>query len=321
MRTRLFIGRLDRVPVNVTMVPGLSMLALISDALAGRDRGAPERWRRLVRSAVMTPDETVVDSLASPGYTIFPDAAFPGDFRRDLDVPTQLEMVRDAPPDALQEELDVMTDGQPPPHWQPAMKHPRRWLHGFAGLLEQTWSAMYEEWQQTRELFDREVERVAVASARGALDVVLNNLHVDCSFREGAFSVPDYGCDEFSIESKNLVLMPLLAGSNALIARLDGPDTVWIAYSPPHLTTPRPKSTEEQLKLLLGDARAAVLISLDRPLSMGVLARRVKCHPSVITYHCSRLESAGLITRRREGREIYVHRTKRGTALLNLFDS
>ncbi|MET9251516.1 helix-turn-helix domain-containing protein [Nonomuraea sp. NPDC003709] len=321
MRTRLVIERLDRVPVTVTMVPGLSMLALICDALAGRDRGAPERWRQLVRSAAVAPDGMVVDSLSAPGYTIFPDVAFPGDFSRDLDVPTQLEMLRDLSPDALQTELDSITDGRPPPHWQPAMKHPRRWLHGFADLLGQAWSAMYPEWQQTRALFDREVERIAVASARGALDVVLNDVHADCTFSEGALSVPDYGPDEFSIESRGLVLIPMLAGPDALIVRFDGPEVAWIGYPPPYLTVPRPKDTEEQLQFLFGDARATILASVDQPMSMGVLARRIKCHPSVITYHCKRLESAGLVTRRRDGREIYVHLTRRGTALLDLFTS
>ncbi len=321
MGTRRVIERLDRVPVTVTMVPGLSMLALICDALAGRDRGAPERWRQLVRSAAVAPDEMVVDSLAAPGYNIFPDVAFPGDFSRDLDVATQLEMLRDLPPDALQIELDSITDGRPPPHWQPAMKDPRRWLRGFADLIEQAWSAMQPEWQQTRALFDREVERIAVAGARGALDVVLNDLHAECTFREGALSVPDYGPDEFSIGSRGLVLIPMLAGPDALIVRLDGPAAVWIGYSPPHLTVPRPKDTEEQLQFLFGDARATILASVDQPMSMGVLARRIKCHPSVITYHCKRLESAGLVTRRRDGREIYVHLTKRGTALLDLFTS
>ncbi|MFI7128845.1 hypothetical protein ACIBQ1_24295 [Nonomuraea sp. NPDC050153] len=321
MRARLLIERLDRVPVTVTMVPGLSMLALISDALAGRDKGTPERWRQLVRSAAVTPDGTVVDSLSAPGCTVFPTVAFPGDFSRDVDVPAQLEMLRDLSPDALQVELDSLTNGQPPTHWQPAMKAPRRWLHGFANLMEQVWSAMHPEWQQTRALFDREVERIAVASARGALDVVLNGLHPDCTFRDGALTIPHYSLDEFPIGSKGLVLMPMLAGPNALITCVDGPDAVWVGYSPPHLTMPRPKDTEEQLGFLFGNARATILISVDQPLSMGVLARRIKCHPSVITYHCNHLESAGLVTRRRDGREIYVHRTKRGTDLLDLFTS
>ncbi|SEG88629.1 Helix-turn-helix domain-containing protein [Nonomuraea solani] len=319
MRTHLVIERLDRVPVKVSLAPGLSMLALISDALSGRERGAPERWRRRLRSAVLSPDEMVVQSLASPGSSVLPDFLLPGDVSRDLDVPTQLEMLRDLPADTLRHELQSMSNGQPPPHWQPALKAPRRWVHGYADLVEQAWSAMHPEWQQARALFDREVERVAVASARGALDVVLDDLHVDCTFREGTWSLPDYEPQEYSIEGKGLVLMPMLAGPNAIMAHLDGPDFVWIGYSLPHPTTPR--ATEEQLGFLFGDARATILISVDQPLSMGVLARRIKCHPSVITYHCNRLESAGLVNRRREGREIYVSRTERGTALLNLFSS
>lgn len=319
MQTNLVIERLDRVPVSVTLTPGLSMLALITDALSGRARGAPEPWRRLVRSAAQVPDEMVLRSLATPGFSVLPDLVLPGEFTRDLDVPTQIEMLRDLPSDVLLREVETITDGRPPTHWRPALKHPHRWLHGYASLVEAAWAAMGPVWTRAKPLFEREVERVAVAAARRSLDVVLNGLHTNCRFSDGTLSFPDVEPERFSIGSRGLVLMPMLAGPNALIARLDGPDAVWIGYPLPGADVP-PRSRDNFLEILVGDVRSAILTTLERPLTMGALARRVQYAPNAVTYHCNWLESAGLVLRRREGREIHVQRTPRASALVDLFD-
>ncbi|GAB2940189.1 winged helix-turn-helix domain-containing protein [Nonomuraea fastidiosa] len=318
MHTSLLIERIDRVPVTVTLTPGLSMLALITDALAGRARGAPEAWRRLVRSAARRPDPTVVRSLASPGFSVLPDLVLPGEFTRDLDVPDQLDMLRDLPGDALVEEVETIVGGRPPEHWRPALTHPHRWLHGYAALLEEVWSAMRPVWERARPLLEREVERVAVAAARRSLDVLLNSLHPNCRYRDDTLSFPDFEPEHFTIGSRGLVLMPMLAGPEALISRLDGPEAVWLGYPLPGADLP-PRRHEDRLRLLVGDVRAAILTALERPLTMGALARRVGYAPNAVSYHCNRLESAGLISRRRDGREIYVERTPRASVVVDLF--
>jgi DNA-binding transcriptional ArsR family regulator len=303
------------------------MLALITDALSGRTRGAPESWRRLVRSAVLPRDEMVVRSLAPPGHSVVPDLVLPGDPTRDVDVPTQIEILRDLPVESLLLELEEITDGRPPPHWQPAVDKPERWLRGYADILEQAWTALEPVWKRARPLLDREIERVAVSAARGSLDVVLNSLHAGCMFRDDALSFPDLEPGVFAIDSRPLVLKPMLSGPNALIARLDGPDVVWIGYPLPGvgaLTASPPYSSRgrnDPLILMIGDVRAAILNNLDRPITMSRLAKLIQHAPNAVTYHCDRLETAGLIVRQRSGREIHVHRTDRATALVSLFNS
>ena len=324
MRTTLSVGRPQSVPVALTLAPGLSMLALITDALSGRTRGAPESWRRQVRSVATARDALIVRSLATPGYSVVPDLVFPGSPTRDLNVSTQVEMLRDLPGQALLDELEVILEGEtPPPHWQLAVDHPELWLRGYADLLWRTWTAMEDIWKRAAPLLNREIERVAIAAARGSMEIVLNDLHDGCEFRDGAFSFPDTQPARFQIGSRRLVLIPMLAGPTSLISHLDGPDVVWIGYSLPGVgaltsSPPRRKGKDDPLVLLLGDVRAAILAGLDRPLTMGGLAEITGHAPNAVTYHCDRLESAGLINRRRSGREIHVHRTDRATALLQL---
>ncbi|GII76302.1 hypothetical protein Sru01_12840 [Sphaerisporangium rufum] len=324
MRTTLSVQCPQRVPVAVSLAPGLSMLALITDALGGRSRGAPESWRRLVRSVAVPRDTLVLRSLTAPGFTVAPDLVFPGVPTGDITIESQIELLRDLSGDVLLADLAQSFDGRTPPaHWQEAVDHPERWMRAYADLLDRVWGAMSEVWRRARPLIDREIERVAVAAARGATDAVLNDLHSGCMFRDGAFSFPDAEPGSFSIGSRRLVLMPMLSGRSALVSSLDGPEIVWIGYPLPvvgALTSApaRGRAKAAPLVLLLGEARATVLTALDRPRTMGRLAEITGNAPNAVTYHCDRLETAGLIERRRSGREVHVHRTDRGDALVGL---
>jgi DNA-binding MarR family transcriptional regulator len=51
---------------------------------------------------------------------------------------------------------------------------------------------------------------------------------------------------------------------------------------------------------------------------MGGVAEDLDAGPSTATYHCTQLASAGLVVRRRVGREVRIHRTPRGDALVDL---
>ncbi|WP_276615468.1 Sua5/YciO/YrdC/YwlC family protein [Nonomuraea basaltis] len=64
----------------------------------------------------------------------------------------------------------------------------------------------------------------------------------------------------------------------------------------------------------------ALLAELGEPLLSSTLLLPDETEPlTQVTYHCDRLESAGLIVRRRQGREIYVDRTPRASILVELF--
>ncbi|GII62768.1 hypothetical protein Skr01_28530 [Sphaerisporangium krabiense] len=326
MRTTLSVERPQSVPVAVALAPGVSMLALITDALGGRLRGAPESWRRMIRSVAVPGDGPIVRSLATPGYSVVPDLVFPGTPTGDIPIETQIEILRDLPGQALLDDLAAITGGRVPPHWRAAAERPKAWLHGYAGLLERVWSVMGDVWTRARPLMDREIERVAIAAARGSMDAVLNDLHAGCMFQDGAFSFPDTEPARFHIGSRRLVLMPMITGPTSMVSNLDGPEVVWIGYPLPLAGTlasraPRERRDGDALVLLMGEARAAILTSLERPLTMGRLAEITRHAPNAVTYHCDRLETAGLIHRQRSGREIHVERTDRATALVHLLGS
>jgi DNA-binding transcriptional ArsR family regulator len=87
----------------------------------------------------------------------------------------------------------------------------------------------------------------------------------------------------------------------------------------PRSTGHRTSAREAELEALLGAQRARVLRLLDRPRSAGAVAKALMASPGAATHHVRKLEAAGLIARERVGRNVAVHRTPRGTALLMLY--
>ena len=71
-----------------------------------------------------------------------------------------------------------------------------------------------------------------------------------------------------------------------------------------------------RLEALLGPQRARVLRELERPQSVGGLAKALIAVPSAATHHVGALEAAGLVVRERDGRRVIVHRTARGSRLV-----
>jgi DNA-binding MarR family transcriptional regulator len=54
-------------------------------------------------------------------------------------------------------------------------------------------------------------------------------------------------------------------------------------------------------------------------MTVGELARLLGVVPSAASHHVDVLEAAGLVARRRAGREVVVSRSARGAELLTLF--
>lgn len=321
--TELHIGSLDGATVRVSLDPYLSVLALTTDALGGRRRGAPESWRKHIRSAVSPAHAQAVWPLVAPGHSVTPDCVSPLNPVLETAVDEQVERLRDLSPDDLLADLDGVFGDGPPAHWRAVARQPRQWLRAYAGATSQVWSAMRPAWQAARPLLDREVARVGAAAVRGRLDVVLGGIHPNGRFEDGVLKIRDPEPARFDLAGRPLVLVPMISGGDALICSLDRPDAVWLGYPLPGAGrlfrgAPAPPRGDT-LELLLGPVRAQVLAAVTRPITMGELATLTRLTPSAITYHCERLSAAGLVRRERQGREVRVSLTPRAERLTELF--
>ncbi|MEV4804469.1 winged helix-turn-helix domain-containing protein [Nonomuraea sp. NPDC049421] len=310
--------------LSLSISPHLTALAWITDALAGRRRGLPGLWRKAIGARVSRLGHQAVRPLAAPGGHVGPDCLVPrppGD--GDVPIQDQLAALRDLPPGRLVSDLEqAFGSGPLPVQWRSAAERPRQWLHGYAGAVADVWTAAEPLWKRARALLDKEVTRVGVAAVRGGPELLLGALSDRITCGGGGLRVAGLDGGRYELGDRRIVLVPMLAGKDAVIAGLDDPEAVWIAYPLPGAQTlwSRPAAPAlDELSALMGPVRADLLCAIGRPMTMSMLAADMKVTPSSITYHCDRLRDARLITRERRGREVWVGRTHRAEELLELY--
>ncbi|MGR6916818.1 ArsR/SmtB family transcription factor [[Actinomadura] parvosata] len=346
--------------LSLSISPHLTALALITDALAGRRRGLPGLWRDAIAARVGRPGHQAVRPLAAPGTSVGPDCLVPlTPARGDATVPEQLAALRDLPPARLLADLEqAFGPGPLPVQWRSAADRPAAWLHGYASAISEAWDTAAPLWDNARALLDREIRRVGVAVVRGGPELLLGTLSPRLTYvgqgsgqdgedgggpgggrggGRGGGPVGGYGgghgggqgllvsgadAGTHDLGERPIVLVPMLAGKDALVLSLDDREAVWIAYPVPGAATlwRRPAApARDELSALMGQVRADLLCAVARPKTMSMLAADMQIAPSSITYHCDRLRAARLITRERRGREVWVGRTHRAEELLELF--
>ncbi|WP_345399865.1 winged helix-turn-helix domain-containing protein [Nonomuraea salmonea] len=304
MQSELIIGSAPQLSISIST--NLTALAMLADALAGRRRGLPELWRRAVGARVGPLGHEAVRPLSAPGTTLAPDSLVPrSPAGGDVSVQAQITALQDLPPDALVKDLErTYGPGAPPPHWRAAADRPAHWLRGYASALADVWNATEPLWKRARPLLDREVERVGVTTVRGGPELLLGAISDRMVYGERGLVVSDVGGGTYELGDRRIVLVPMLAGRDALIIGLDDPDAIWIAYPVPGADSlwRRPVAPAvDELSALVGPVRADLLCALDQPMTMSMLATDMKIAPSGLTYHCDRLRAGRLITRERRG--------------------
>jgi len=323
--TELHLGPLSEVRVSVWPAPLVTLLSLVVDALGGPQQGVSPEWVRLVRSAMPMAATRAVCPVVDRSTVTFPDCLAPIG-SSDEPVPALLERIAAVPPDVFCQSVTEVFDGQRLLMWQAAMQRPRAWLGQYVTVLSAAWQAYAPIWRQLTALHARETERVGSAVVGGGLDLLLAGISARTRLFGDTLCLPDRSPHRVELGTRRLVLVPLASGFNAAAFNLDLPDLVWFGYPlsglsavrPGDLSNAAPAPGPDALTCLLGPVRASVLRVLRRPTTMGALARLLNAAPSTVTYHCAQLASAGLVLRRRDGREVHIERTPRGDAVVDL---
>jgi len=320
---QLRLDNLTQTAITVSLAPMVSMLSLVVDAARGRFATMSTKLQSTAQEILRFGDHDGVRPLVS-GRSILPEVVVPLHPTRDIDVKEQLDCLRSVSEDALLADLDETYGADLPKAWQEVAARPSRWLSAYNRTMTNAWELFAPVWQSARSAIDRDIEKVAVAAARRQQRFLLGSLSTKVSLDHESMYFPDDEPAVRALSGRSLVLVPMLARSQALVTNFDQPDCVWIGYPIRTLSRIGARDygvgtrTEDSLDIVLGQHRATILRSLDKPCNVGDLADAMFYAPTTLTYHCKLLVDAGLIARKRHGRQILLSRTERGSELLGL---
>lgn len=207
--------------------------------------------------------------------------------------------------------------------WQRELADPHRWVNAYAQASLATWHAIRPLWDSRINLIESEMERIGVAEVRGGGAELLNLVHPAISFSDDVLSIGTNRGPrlEVPVAGRKINLVPMIAASQSWYASVDGRDVITLAYGLPRSTVQhdlRAGDSVDAITLLLGLPRASALYFLAQPRRVGEVAQHLAVAPSTATHHCDLLESAGLVTRTRQGKSVLVSLTNRGRDLVEV---
>lgn len=316
---QLVIGEKTVPQISVVRSPYLSLRPVML-AAAGLRTAAPWPLAQHVRkilpmSAGFALAPLVAAHLAGEECV---DAFLPIPPYADVSVEAQIEHMRDAPDHLLLDELQRIYGDIVSRAWRPAAERPRIWFNSLAVATAHASTVFEMTWRAAAPAVDREIRRVGAALVRGGHHTLLNNLHPTVRFREGVLTVDVQLSRSSWLGGRRLVLVPLVATPHVVIANFDLPELAYLAYATSGMSMSAHDEAGDALGTLLGPLRAQALRLLAGPMTAGALASELDCTASTTTYHCERLETAGLIRRERRGQRVWITRTPRGDELIDL---
>ncbi|WP_151481368.1 ArsR/SmtB family transcription factor [Streptomyces albicerus] len=321
--SRVRLGRVDRLSVEVVYRPGTTLVSLLVDALGGRPQGVLPHVRRTIRAGLPRDVARLLPPLFVPGVSPIPDWLSTDAAGSDQEIHEALERMRDLSADTVLEGIDFTFGGRVPGRWEPALRDPRRYAVAFADALDALRTTCAPVLRRTRALYEREAERVGIASVTGHIGVVLSQLNALWRLDGDDLVYSGGRIGDHALGDRRFLLVPILSGSNASIFSLDTRDCVSIGYPARglalawHGQKPAAES-RDALGHVAGQVRAKILRYLAHRPTVGETAAHLNCAPATVTYHCRQLEDAGLLARERRGQSVRMSLTPRGQALVDL---
>ncbi|GHE58634.1 winged helix-turn-helix domain-containing protein [Streptomyces capitiformicae] len=322
----LQLGSLEQVRVGVSRHPGATLFSVLKDVWGGCPQGVPRPWRQLIQ-------QKATPATAVPALPLFrsrdcwvPDCLALTRDVHAVDMDALLDELHDLDPDRLTAEVTSrFPDTGMPPLWRSVLNDSQGFVAAYQKLVTAAWEVFAPVWAQADRLFGREMERIGIAAVTGGLAPVLAGLDSVVHYQDGALRLPHPASEPHTrLGDRTLVLVPLASGFAAGMYGIEGDDHIWIGYPLPGLAgiVTRVQAAQpppgDALNLVLGPVRAAILRHLSQPPSVSELAHALQLGVSTVTYHCDQLAAAGLLDRQRYGRQVRLHRTPRGSALLEL---
>jgi DNA-binding transcriptional ArsR family regulator len=256
--------------------------------------------------ALVPPQGYMADFLTPPPDTPLPDFA------------AELERVRATDPAKAAEEAGWAST----PDVQAIARFradPAAGVRRVADTLGAYWEVAFAEyWPRVYGLLEADVLWRARRFATGGAAELFADLHPSVRWQGDRLTVTGKHCDTGDLGGDGLLLVPSAFRwpDIALMTRPYRPMLVYPARAVGTLWDEGPAPEPGALAALIGTTRARLLLTLAQPTSTTSLARRLRLTPGAVSQHLSVLSGNGLVSRRRQGREVLYRRTPTGDSLI-----
>ncbi len=229
----------------------------------------------------------------------------------DLTLDEELAHLEFLDDDAVRADLEVATGPVPPE------------LHGTglartaAGLLRWTWeTTILDEWPRRLRVLRADVVSRTARLSSGGWSAALDGIAPGVRWLDnGRLQVNAGSYPPRDIRGRDLVFIAAHSPGGWVSWRL--PDTYAVVYPVAGVLAAGPVPLPEPLVRLLGRNRARLLSALDAPRSTSALVVQTGLPLGSVGGHLRVLLDAGLLERRRSGREVRYWRSDAGQALLD----
>jgi DNA-binding transcriptional ArsR family regulator len=184
------------------------------------------------------------------------------------------------------------------------------------------WRAVLEPmWERVEALVSAEIARCSVALVADGFAAALAGMHHQLSYAAGVITV-DTRAHDLRVDAQGcgVWFVPSVFKWPGLLVEHGSREPV-ISYAARGAGLLWDRSSSEQidgLTQLIGQSRARILAVLDVPRGTTALASVLDLAPGTVSSHLSVLATAGLLTSRRQGRQVLYARTELAARLLGL---
>ena len=312
-------GRHDLLRTRFAIAPLIELAA--ATYIVRRPREFPEhrRWVEKVRPRVAVLDLDVLFTANPLGRTTWPGFDAPPPLTPHPLIEDELERVEATDPELVRSDFLRTYPGGVPADAELFVTDPAAALTAFVAQARSFWAAALAPWWPRMSAFlESEIAARARRLASAGSESAFEDLDPTVSWdgRDLVVSPVATISREVELGGRGLLLIPSALAWSAW-PRTDPPWDPALTYQPPGFgdlwLNP---SLDGALEGLVGRRRAALLRSLERPASTLALTQRTGWSSGGIGTHLAVLRRAGLVVRRREGREVVYSRTATGDAVV-----
>jgi DNA-binding transcriptional ArsR family regulator len=316
---RFRFGRDDLLRTRFAISPLIELSA--ATYVVRMPRSFPEH-RRFIESAqarLAGLDLRLLYAANPLGRRTWPNFNAPPPQAPNPDIADELARVAESDPAVVVGDVRRAHPGDLPEALRPFVDAPARAVSELTDQMGRFWAAALEPWWPRMTTFlEAEIAGRArrLASSGGA--AAFTDLDRTVSWDGATLTVSPVVMPPRDIElaGRGLLLIPSVLAFGVW-PRVDAPWEPALTYQPPGTGDLwQPSDDDDVVADLIGRRRAAILRALDHPASTLALAGRTGWTPGGVNTHLGALRRTGLVTRRRDGREVLYSRTHLGDALL-----